>query len=329
MWGIDALNKVTNQSIFISALDWGMGHLTRTAALVRMLEKRNEVVIFSAENQRAVYSELFPGIRQVSVPTYAVQFYPHSVFRNILGVRSFYRTIKAEHQVLKKYVERVQKPDIIISDHRYGFYYKGVKNIFLTHQVCFQVPAVLGVLNTIHHRLLSFFDEIWVPDYAENERALAGRLSHSKTEDIPLQYIQPLSLMKKSEFPKDIDCLFIISGTEAEKVFYEKYFYEYAQKLLSKKYVCKIVGGIKRDGKIFLGWKDVEEINCLIARSRFVITRAGYSTLMDWHTVMDKEQRLFLCAPKYQYEQKYLCRYWIEKGWAKDLSLIENEFLNE
>lgn len=328
MWAVDALN---NKCIFISALDWGMGHLMRTAALVRALEKKNEVVIFSTERQKIHYSKLFPGIRQVSIPAYSVQFYPHSVFRNILAIRSFYKTIKAEHRVLKKYVEMVQRPDIIISDHRYGFYYGGVKNIFLTHQVRFQVPAIWAILNTIHHQLLEPFDEIWIPDYADSDKALAGKLSHSKIKikDIPLQYIQPLSLMKKLELPKDIDYLFIISGTEAERVFYEKYFYDYLRVLENKKYVCKIVGGIRIDNKVFLGWKGVEETNVLMARSRSIITRAGYSTLLDLHKVMDKEHRLFLCAPKYQYEQKYLCRYWIERGWAKDTSLIKNVYLNK
>ncbi|RME18929.1 MAG: hypothetical protein D6799_02335 [Bacteroidetes bacterium] len=70
-------------------------------------------------------------------------------------------------------------------------------------------------------------------------------------------------------------------------------------------------------------------MNDLIVSSKNIVSRPGYSTLMDLHTVTDNTQNLFFIKPRYQYEQRYLWKHWITKKWAKEWNInqhLTNEF---
>ena len=56
----------------------------------------------------------------------------------------------------------------------------------------------------------------------------------------------------------------------------------------------------------------------LILNSKCVITRAGYSTLMDLNR-LNKPKALLIPTPQQQ-EQEYLAHYWQQQGWANSIS---------
>lgn len=328
---MQVFNEIKQQNIFISALDWGNGHLVRTAALIQELKENNSVTIFCTDRQADFYSWLFPNLQRVIIPSYNVDFHPERIFRNIFSAKNFFNAIQKEKDFLFAYIQNTsQKPDLIISDNRYGFLYPKIKSVLITHQLQLQLPILFHSANWILKKILKNFDEIWIPDYAEEELSLAGKLSHPKEQYKNIRYIYPLSLMKKHHQEKTIDYLFIVSGTQAERMYYEKMFYKNALQLLreNKNFNIKITGGIRRDGQILLGWKNLMEMNDLILSSKNIITRPGYSTLMDWHVVADNTQNIFLVKPKYQYEQRYLFEYWIGKKWAKEWN-IKKHFVCE
>ncbi|GIV26626.1 MAG: glycosyl transferase [Bacteroidia bacterium] len=314
-------DSIRHQRIFISALDWGMGHLNRTAALIIKLCEQNEIIIFSSPSQKKFYSQLFPKLKQIDITSNYVQFHPSSLFKTFLHSFRFVPSIYQENQTLRRFIKNNFKPELIISDHRYGFYHPDTKNIFVTHQVKLQTSSYLSVFNKIHQRLLMHFDELWIPDYENEEESLAGKLSHPDNPILPVHYIQPQSLMQKKQMNKDIDYLFIISGTESERKYFEKAFEKISQILLHKNPSLKvnIIGSYKVDGHLWFGWKNFEETNQLMCRSKNIITRAGYTTLMDWQKINDISQQLYLINTPHQYEQQYLFHYWINKGWTKDI----------
>ncbi|GAB4208307.1 MAG: hypothetical protein Fur0023_19780 [Bacteroidia bacterium] len=315
------ISEIKQQNIFISALDWGNGHLVRTAALIQKLKENNHITIFSTQHQSKFYSHLFPELQQVFIQPYNINFYPEHIFKNIFSAKNFFYAIQKEQSFLFKYIQNTdKKPDIIISDNRYGFYHPDFKSILITHQLHLYLPKVFIPFNWLMKKFLKNFDEIWIPDYAEEEMSLAGRLSHPKEQYKNIRYIQPLSLMKKNHQEKIIDYLFIVSGTQAERRYYEEMFYKDALQLLNenKNLNIKITGSIRQDGKVLLGWRNFKEMNDFILSSKNIISRPGYSTLMDWHVIADNTQNIFLIKPKYQYEQRYLFEYWISKKWAKE-----------
>ncbi|MCX7729082.1 MAG: hypothetical protein N2203_06400 [Bacteroidia bacterium] len=321
------MNHIRQKTIFISALDWGLGHLTRTAAIIQQLKEHNQIVIFTTPSQSSVYSALFPDLQQVPVHSYQINFHPQQFFKNIILTKKIFSSIQVEHNNLKKFISSYQSPDIIISDNRYGFYSKNIPSVLISHQLEIQLPFLFSFGNIIQQNMFSNFDEIWVPDYPDKEKSLTGKLSHNsyslKHYD-KIKYIYPQSLMTKNEFRKEIDYLFIISGTNAERNFYENYFENISEKLLkiNSELIIKIAGSVCKDNRLFLGLINYNELNNWILKAKNIITRPGYSTLMDLHKIMSEDQNLYLIQPRYQYEQKYLYEYWIQKQWAQPLSVI-------
>lgn len=322
------LNTIKHQRIYISALDWGWGHVMRTCSIIDQLKHNNSITIFSSPHQFKIYQQFFPDIFQVPIHSYNINFYPQSFIQNVFNIRNFFDTIKKEKYFLSQYIQKDLKPDLIISDNRYGFYYLGVKNIFITHQLQLQLPLIFFHANLLLEKMLQRFDEIWVPDYANESESLSGKLSHnaySNKRKKNITYIHPQSLMKKYKVKKSIDYLFIISGTDAEKKYYEKIFSKLANKILQNinfSAIIKIAGSIKKDQNIFLGQKSFFELNEMILSSKNIITRPGYSTLMDLHTIIDEDQNLFLVKPKFQYEQKYLYDFWLDRKKAKPIEQL-------
>ncbi len=314
--------------IYVSALDWGYGHLSRTCAVIKRLYQNNDIVIFSTENQSRFYKQTFPNLPQVLIPSYDINFYPESFLKNLFQLLKLFKSIQKENIFLQQYIQNNQKPDLIISDNRYGFRYNDVKNIIICHQIEMQVPKAYQWINYIHQNLLNKFNEIWIPDYANESISLAGKLSHPTECNISvhkLKYIPPHSLMKKYDFKQEIDYLFIISGTQPERMYFEKLFLNFAKNLLKKNQDSKIsiIGSIQQDNNLLLGWKNFEQTNQLLVQAKNIVTRAGYTTLMDMHSILTKKQNLYLVSSKSQYEQIYLYNYWISKNLAKPLSKLK------
>jgi len=322
---VSLLSSIQNQKIFIAALDWGMGHLTRGSAIIqKLLNQHNDIVIFCTQKQSPFYNQLFPNTKQVIIPEYAVNFYPNNLVKTIL-TQSFHfiKSIKKENDFLKSYIYQYTKPDLIISDSRFGFYHSDIKSIIITHQIELQLPYSLQWAKKINFYLINHFDEIWIPDYEDLKNSLAGKLSHTNNLTLKnkIHYILPQSLMRPIKVENSIDYLFVISGTTAEKLYYEELFLHYAQRIQNINNHLKIViiGGINTDKNLLKGWTNFDATNELFLKAQNIITRAGYSTLMDWDKIRQPHQQLFLVDSKHQYEQKYLYKYWLQKGWAKDI----------
>jgi len=322
---VSLLSSIQNQKIFIAALDWGMGHLTRGSAIIqKLLNQHNDIVIFCTQKQSPFYNQLFPNTKQVIIPEYAVNFYPNNLVKTIL-TQSFHfiKSIKKENDFLKSYIYQYTKPDLIISDSRFGFYHSDIKSIIITHQIELQLPYSLQWAKKINFYLINHFDEIWIPDYEDLKNSLAGKLSHTNNLTLKnkIHYILPQSLMRPIKVENSIDYLFVISGTTAEKLYYEELFLHYAQRIqnINNHLKMVIIGGINTDKNLLKGWTNFDATNELFLKAQNIITRAGYSTLMDWDKIRQPHQQLFLVDSKHQYEQKYLYKYWLQKGWAKDI----------
>lgn len=186
---------------------------------------------------------------------------------------------------MKSYISQHTKPDLIISDSRFGFYHSDIKSIIITHQIELQLPYFFKG-KKINFYLINHFDEIWIPDYEDLKKSLAGKLSHTNNLTLKnkIHYILPQSLMHPINVENSIDYLFVISGTTAEKLYYEKLFLHYAQRIqkINDHSKMVIIGGINTDKNLLKGWTNFDETNELFLKARNIITRAGYSTLMDW-----------------------------------------------
>ena len=187
-------------------------------------------------------------------------------------------------------------------------------SVFMTHQIHIQCPSHLKwfepVLFKITKGYISKFNECWVPDF-EGEKNLSGKLSHGdKLKD--LKFIGPLSrfilvdeINNKDEKYK---VLIICSGPEPQRSVFEKMMTE---EILKTNLNSVLVRGVTENGiqteqinnLRIISYSASEELQNLIESSGLIISRPGYSTIMDLVTLGKKA--IFIPTPG-QTEQEYL-----------------------
>lgn len=309
------MNRINfrNKKIILAPLDWGLGHAARCVPLVKHLQDNGNIItIACTKKQRDFYERELHSVLYEDMFGYGVN-YPKTIplFLTIaLQLPRIFSVIKRENKWLKKYYEK-HRPDLIISDNRFGFYHLSVESIFITHQLHIRPPFFEKPVNSINHSYIKKFQQVWVPDMEDENISLSGRLSHPPLKNT--QYIGPLSRFKKEENAQcKFDVLVLLSGPEPQRSLLEE---KLVSILAYKKIKTALVRGTnsffkKQDNFFVKNLANTEELQELLLSSEKIICRSGYSTLMDLHAVNKKA--LLIPTPG-QTEQEYLAAYWQEK----------------
>jgi UDP-N-acetylglucosamine:LPS N-acetylglucosamine transferase len=131
-------------------------------------------------------------------------------------------------------------------------------------------------------------------------------------------YAGILSSAQKMDLSEDLDFLIIISGPEPQRTILEKIILKQVQELPGEKMVLL---GRPQDNfeKKLDSWTTVksyateEEKVVLMNRAKFIISRSGYTTMMDI-AELGKKRGVFIPTPG-QTEQEYLSQYYHEQNW--------------
>jgi uncharacterized protein (TIGR00661 family) len=299
------LKDVKNQNILFACNDWGMGHLMRSIPIInQLLKQKNEILFAGTIFQIDVLKEYIPSIETIAFPGRAFVFkgdgnWNMEILRN---TRNLLLGIKEDKTFVQKIIIE-QKITITISDHRYGFRNKTVPSIFITHQINLPVKGIQNITNHWHKKQLQKFTSIWVLD--DKNHSFAGKLSTPKTS-LPIDYIGIQSRFKKSDLPKKDFILAVISGPEpyAEQLFLEVI--EIAKNTIN---TIKCISPRNYHTETLpsnleivnhLSWK---EKDALFYQCKSVISRSGYTTIMDLAVL--QKPGLLIPTPG-QNEQEYL-----------------------
>ena len=298
-------SEIIEKRILISVLNWGMGHVSRSIGLIhQLIQQGNLIHIACSENQKKVFEEYFDTVTFIHHDDYPFEFGGKGSF----GWDLFKRLFKLKNRMKKEQKEveiMVDKYsiDLVLSDHRYGFYSPIVQSFFITHQFNLPVPWYQRNADRLHKKLMSKFDSIWIMD--DSDSRLAGKLSISGNER-KVNYIGPYSrfmLYDIEKFEKSTSTVLIASGPTV-----------YAQQL-----VDEVLSSIKKESLIVIceegilvskdfqkvvgSWRTQDEI---ILSAQKIISRSGYSTIMDIDIL--KCEAEFIPTPG-QAEQIYLANY--------------------
>ena len=63
-----------NRTIFYSALDWGLGHATRSVPIVKELLKNNNIILGVTPLTETIFDEEFPDLIKVDLPPYDIKY---------------------------------------------------------------------------------------------------------------------------------------------------------------------------------------------------------------------------------------------------------------
>jgi hypothetical protein len=324
--------------VLVAPLDWGLGHATRCIPIINeFLSNRCTVILAADGAQKALLEEEFPTLSFVQIPGYGIKYGKNRAFtlvRLIMSIPKILIRIKQENVWLRGFASR-ERPDVIISDNRYGLYLPGIVSVFITHQLSIRTSfgAVADrLLQRINYRAIRRFRLCWVPDVAGEEISLAGKLSHpGKMPPVPIRYIGWLSRFGTGVGPAasgagaagaggsgSVDLLVLLSGPEPQRTLLEKMILGQAAGC-----GCQIVlvrglpgGGTAVEappGVLVYDHLAAREMESLIRRSGVVLARSGYSTVMDLARLGKKA--IFIPTPG-QTEQEYLGAYLAGKGLA-------------
>lgn len=301
--------------VFVSALDWGLGHATRILPIIHKYHSANNKVIIGASARQAViYQEFFPDIEILSFNSFSPKYAARKdqLWQAFLSIPKFAFSILIEHHQLKKIVKEY-KVDLVISDNRYGLFSSKARSIFVGHQITIKLPASIswlkGIVNLINLGLINRFDECWIPD-VEGPESLSGDLSRASQKlKIPIKYMgiqSRFSLVKATQLEEVPDLLVLISGPEKQRTVFEDLMIQALQKRDESLRYLIVRGLPENKGNMLpnsINHGNSETLKALIQQSKYIICRSGYSTLMDLKYL----QRSALLVPTPgQTEQEYL-----------------------
>jgi UDP-N-acetylglucosamine transferase subunit ALG13 len=233
--------------------------------------------------------------------------------------------IRLENTLTRQLVED-KKINVILSDHRYGCYHQTIPSFFLTHQIRFIAPGILRPFEFLGLWFNQYFHKkytgVIIPDYRENGQGqISGRLS-KLNRDSTGHFCGILSSVTKENYPQDIDAVFAVSGPEPQRTVLEELLFSQIDKIPGKK--ALVLGKPEKSGpRKFSKGVEVYEyatrslMQNLFNRSRLIIARSGYSTLMEILEL--RKKALFIPTPG-QTEQVYLAKRLEQKGYFYGVS---------
>ena len=309
--------------IIYGVCSWGLGHATRSLPVIRKLisEKNNLTIISNGRSLEVLKKELGEDITYVDIPDYPMllsentrQFLAKSMVYWPVFIKRIEDGLAALQKILNK-----KHYDCIISDARYDMYSKQIPSFFISHQMRIMNPLQIKMFEGAMERFNMFFFKryigVIVPDYKDNN--LSGDLSHNlkRIDENRIHYVGVLSDFTKKSVKKDIDYLISISGPEPQRSMLE-------EKLASQ--IHELQGNVvmtlgkaeeysikKKDQLTTYTFVTKELREELLNKAKMVISRSGYSTLMDVAVVGTKA--LFIPTPG-QIEQEYLSQYHNQLG---------------
>jgi predicted glycosyltransferase len=310
----------------VAPLNWGLGHATRCIPLIRQeLSKGNEVLIAADGLALELLCSEFPGIATAKLPDIRINYSRFLPFFVNLSFQlpGILKHIGTEHRQLDALVSSY-KPDMIISDNRYGLWHPKKKSILITHQV-FPIapPPVQFGLHWQLKRFMSRFHEVWIPDYP-GEINLSGALSHSASMAKNIRFIGPLSRFSRCETPatdstsRTYELVGVVSGPEPHRSLLLR---ELTEVFTASEKTSLILGGMpgkddcKTIGKLTqVAHMDSSSLEKVLCQAGALFVRSGYSTIMDLHAL--GKSATVIPTPG-QTEQEYLATLHSGSGWLR------------
>jgi uncharacterized protein (TIGR00661 family) len=301
-----------SKTILVAPLNWGLGHATRCIPIIKKLQSHNYDVLLASDGPALLLlRKEFPQLPFIELPDYQIAYSKNPAFfklKLLTTLPQIKAAISSEKKIIKKLVVE-GRIDGIISDNRLGVRSKKVPSVFMTHQLNVLSGTTSLLSSKLHQRFIKKFDACWVPD-VQNSPNLSGKLGHPKKLKFPVTYMGPLSRMKKEELLYKYEVLALLSGPDPQRTLLEEklmgIFINESKKILLVRGVVEEEPQTSVHNNItVVNFMQTQELERAINESKLVVSRSGYTTIMDL-AAMEKEA-YFIATPG-QYEQKYLAK---------------------
>ena len=315
------------KNILICPLEWGLGHAGRMIPLaVKLSRMGHNLMIGSGPEHIAFFQKETDGLKYINFRGFRIKYsawMPQYIII-LLNIPILIYHIIREHYYLKGIIKK-HSVDIVISDSRPGLWNRRIITVFVSHIPGIPMPHGLKIIQKagfiIGRFILNRYNYFFIPDLP-GDINLSGSLSHGVRLTSNARFIGLLSRFSGSVNNRANNvlpgtCTVILSGPEPQRTILRRHAEEF---LLSKKYIVRVLGG-KPEGPLktnvkgnieYISHLTSEEMGKVIRMSELIITRSGYTTLMELVTL--GKSALIVPTPG-QPEQEYLAVYLGGKGW--------------
>lgn len=316
---IETISTLRQKKILIAPLDWGLGHAARCIPIIQqLLHQQNTVVLATSGEAYKFLSVEFPTLSLEELPNYDIEYSSgkSQTSKLIFQIPKVWQAVQNEKKVTQRIVKKYEI-DIIISDNRFGVYSSHIPSYFITHQLKIidakKRKWMEWLMMKINFYFIQKFTECWIPDHP-GEHNLSGILSHNIETPFPKKYIGTLSRFKNMwmalTLEKTYKIIVLISGPEPQKTIFQKIILSQIDSLNIPTLVCL---GNPKDQTIrrrshsvdIVGHLPTERLYHMLFNCDIVISRSGYSTIMDLESLGKKA--IFIPTPG-QSEQEYLAK---------------------
>ncbi len=303
--------------VLITPLNWGLGHATRDIPVIRaLLAKGAEVIIASDGAALSLLRSEFPELKTYELTGWNVRYQKRGSFilKMLLQLGKIKKAIRTEHLELERIIQ-TEKIDVVISDNRYGCYNSSVKSVLMIHQLHIPTPVFKKALNRFNQRMIARFDEVWIVDQPAPDN-LAGELSLQNEVEVKQRHIGIISRFEMNP-GLEVDILVMLSGPEPQRTLLEEELIPKLKRLNRNVVMLQAKPDSPQEVKIdenitIYNHLPGSEIEALLSSAKLVISRSGYTTVMD---LVKLVKPAILIPTPGQPEQEYLARYFQEKGW--------------
>ena len=312
-------NPSSRPRILVAPLDWGLGHATRCIPIINeFISEGCEIFIVADKQAFSLLKKEFPKSVILRYKGYEIKYSRKKKYftsKLILQSPAIIFRIWKERIWLKKII-KIHSIDAIISDNRFGMHNIKVPSIYITHQLSIKTGNRFSekIVQKIHYYFIKKYFACWVPDYAKE--GLAGELSHPKKLPHNATYIGPLSrFVAINDSEKIYDLLIILSGPEPQRTIFENQILKQIKNIDENIFFIRgLPDATSKPGNfkkvIIENHLPADEMNTILAKSKLVLCRSGYTSVMDL-SIMHK--KAILVPTPGQTEQEYLAKYLFEK----------------
>jgi uncharacterized protein (TIGR00661 family) len=306
--------------ILVAPMDWGLGHATRCIPIIKELLLQNCEVFIAADGAaESLLRAEFAQATFLPLKGYHLRFSSTKFlrFRLFVQLPRLILTVFNEYRWLKKIIKE-HEIDAIISDNRFGLYSNKIICIYITHQLLIKTGSSFTgkIVQKIHYFFISKYKECWIPDFRDN--GLAGDLSHPVTLPRNVKYIGALSRFEKlTNIKKKYDLLILLSGPEPQRSIFENMILRNLKNMNANVLLVRGLPGTtetvicNNHSVKILNHLSAGELNFAMQQSAIIISRSGYTTIMD---LVKIQQKAILIPTPGQTEQEYLACHLQEKN---------------